>query len=100
MAFVRFPAAHVTWSGKLTVFASSTFVERGFCGHCGTPLSYRDVAGPYVSLTINTLDEPSAVTPDLSFSTASRPEWCLHLESLTPIDMDRSHQLSFVKHHP
>ena len=98
MAFVRFPTAQVTWSGPLAVFASSNAVERGFCRHCGTPLSYRDVAGPNISLTIYTLDDPASITPELSFSSASRPDWCLHLNTLAAIDMDRSDEPGFVNH--
>ena len=98
MAFVRFSMVQVTWSGPLAVFASSNLVERGFCGHCGTPLSYRDVTGPNISLTIYTLDDPSTVTPELSFSSASRPDWCVHLDTLTTIHMDRSDEPGFVNH--
>lgn len=98
MAFVRFPAAQVTWFGPLAVFASSNAVERGFCNHCGTPLSYRDVAGSNISLTIYSLDDPSAVKPEISFSSASRPDWCLHLDALVPMEMDRSGEAGFVSH--
>ncbi|MDE2240231.1 MAG: GFA family protein [Rhodospirillales bacterium] len=98
MAFVRFEAARVNWDGEPAVFASSNAVERGFCRECGTPLSYRDVAGPYISLTIHSLDDPSAVQPEISFSSAARPDWCLHLGNLTPLEMDRDEEPGFLSH--
>ncbi len=98
MAFVRFRAAQVAWSGPRAVFASSNAVERGFCSRCGTPLSYRDVAGPNISLTIYNLYDPSAVEPEIGFSSASRPDWCLHLNDLASMDMDRSGDVGFVSY--
>src|SRR5260370_335645 len=63
MAFVRFPANQVEWSTPPDVFASSNLVERGFCRNCGTPLSYRQIGGPHLILTINNLDAPAVAEP-------------------------------------
>jgi hypothetical protein len=41
-AFASFADAQVVFSGKVpAVYVSSPGVERGFCGHCGSPLFYR-----------------------------------------------------------
>lgn len=87
MAFVRFPAEQVHWSSPPATFASSSAVERGFCRDCGTPLSYRQVDGPNVSLTIGSLDDPGLVTPEMSFSVETRAAWCLHLGELPVVEM-------------
>jgi hypothetical protein len=76
MAFVRFPVTQVHWSKPIAVFASSALVERGFCADCGTPLSYRRIDGPNISLTINTLDDPEAVRPDVRYSPEREVLWC------------------------
>jgi len=45
-------------------YASSPGVRRGFCGHCGTPLTYRsDTRAAEVDLTLATLDQASAYAP-------------------------------------
>jgi len=44
----------------------------GFCSDCGTPLSYRQVNGPNISLTINSRDDPESVRPEFRFSRAAR----------------------------
>jgi hypothetical protein len=44
-------------------FASSNKVRRGFCGDCGTPLTY-EYGGP-VEVAIGTLDNPNLVPPTL-----------------------------------
>ncbi len=84
MAFVRFPAAQVHWSHPP---ASSDAVERGFCRDCRTPLSYRQVDGPNVSLTIHSLDDPDLVVSEMSFSVEMRTSWCLRLAELPSAEM-------------
>ncbi len=88
MAFVRFPASQVSWSAPPAVFASSNAVERGFCKNCGTPLSYRQVNGPNISLTIHSLDNPQAVQPEMSFSATNQASWCRSLVDLPNQEMD------------
>ncbi|MBW4021555.1 MAG: GFA family protein [Proteobacteria bacterium] len=82
MAFVRFRADRVSWSRPPAIFASSTIVERGFCAVCGTPLSYRQIAGEYVSLTLHSLDDPAALAPEMAFSPETQAPWCLTLGHL------------------
>ena len=82
MAFVRFPADKVQWSTPPAVFASSNFAERGFCAACGTPLTYRQSDGPNISVTLNSLDDPESVQPDMKFSATTEPSWCKTLADL------------------
>ena len=82
MAFVRFRADQVEWSGPPAIFASSNYVERGFCSACGTPLSYRKTAGPNISLTINSLDDPEAVAPEQAFCPEMEVSWCAAVPDL------------------
>jgi hypothetical protein len=92
MTFVRFPVDQVEWSTApdVDVFASSNRAERGFCPKCGTPLSYRQIGSPNVSLTLNSLDDPSAVQPEMAFSPGSASRWCLTLADLPPQEADIS----------
>jgi hypothetical protein len=96
MAFVRFPARHVQWSRPPAVFSSSNRVERGFCGNCGTPLFYRQVDGPNISLTINSLDDPESVRPELSFSADAQVSWCRVLADLPNREMDLTGSPGFI----
>jgi len=98
MAFVRFPVQQVHWAKPPAVFASSNVVERGFCRDCGTPLSYRQVNGPYVSLTINSLDNPEAVRPELRFSSETEVSWCGALADLPTKEMDMTDSPGFVNY--
>ena len=90
MAFVRFAADQVEWLTAPSVFASSNRAERGFCALCGTPLSYRHIGGPYISLTLHSLDDPGLVRPEIAFSAAAAPPWCLALADLPAAEMDFS----------
>jgi hypothetical protein len=88
MAFVRFPAHQVHWPKLPDTFASSNLVERGFCRDCGTPLSYRQVRGSNISLTINSLDDPEAVRPELRFFPQTEVSWCTSLSTVPTKEMD------------
>ena len=75
MAFARFPASRVHWNSPPAIFASSNYVERGFCRDCGTPLSYRNVTGANISVTIASLADPEAVRPEQVFSPEAAVSW-------------------------
>ncbi len=58
--------AEVTWTrGEPKRFASSNFVKRGFCGDCGTPLTYEAPDG--LSLASGAFDDPSRLPPTIQF---------------------------------
>jgi hypothetical protein len=67
MVFAGVPLANLVWTrGAPKVFTSSAIAERGFCGDCGTPLTYRVVGRDRVSVTIGSLDRPSDMPPKRS----------------------------------
>jgi hypothetical protein len=88
MAFVRFRAGQVAWTMPPETFASSNLVERGFCRACGTPLMYRVIGGEYLSVTLNSLDDPTAVAPEFVFTPEARPAWLGRLDALVREEMD------------
>lgn len=58
--------AAVSWTrGAPKRFASSNFVKRGFCGDCGTPLTYEAPDG--LSLAAGAFDDPSQLPPTIQF---------------------------------
>ena len=53
---------HLTWTrGTPSEFLSSDKAARGFCRDCGTPLYYRSLGGPHVSISIAAFDTPHAI---------------------------------------
>lgn len=63
-------------AGSPQEFASSPGVHRGFCGRCGTPLTYRNVQRPgEIDLTIGSLDEPSRAAPVDHIWMQDAPDW-------------------------
>jgi len=81
----------LTWlSGNPKYYRSSHFLERGFCGGCGTPLGARYVEGledwPFVDIVgilVGTLDHPEAVRPAFHFGVESQVPW-LRIEDGLP----------------
>jgi hypothetical protein len=65
LAWAIFPAASFAFTrGSPATFSSSPGVERGFCGRCGTSLTYASANHPEVAdVTAATLDNPDAFAP-------------------------------------
>ncbi len=58
--------ARLAWTrGAPRKYASSNFVSRGFCGDCGTPLTYEAPDG--VALAIGAFDHPEKIVPGVQF---------------------------------
>ena len=73
--FVNLPQDRVEWLGEPPQrYASSKFALRGFCGHCGTPLSFAYVDSPNTDISVGSLDDPSAITPVSHFAVENRVE--------------------------
>jgi hypothetical protein len=81
-------AAFTTWvgvktvnfevtSGQLTVCNTSPSVERGFCGKCGTSLTYvAEERWPgQVSVLAPTLDDPGIASPTIHVYVKDRLPW-------------------------
>jgi hypothetical protein len=61
--------------GVVSTFASSDIAERGFCGQCGTPLTYHRLGSDRVSVTLGSLDDPNAVEPATQLGAESSVRW-------------------------
>lgn len=44
--------------GNISYYKSSSELERGFCGHCGSTLIQRPLAGDWVAVPTGTFDRP------------------------------------------
>ncbi|MBX3606388.1 MAG: GFA family protein [Piscinibacter sp.] len=84
----------IAWQGMPKEYASSTFARRGFCGTCGTPLSFAYVGSERMDLAVGSLDEPGALRPVSHFAIESRVErW--HADDGLPGDrLDTSERLA------
>ena len=98
MAFVRFPVRNVAWTAAPETFKSSNVVERGFCRTCGTPLTYRHSGSAFISVTLNSLDHPEAVQPELCFATDQKARWLQSLDRLPTEVMELTTEPGFISH--
>lgn len=71
-AFWNVTKDSLTWQGERTTYMSSPFGRRGFCGACGTPLTFDYPDSPKIDLTVGALDNPGAVSLTSHFGTESR----------------------------
>ena len=71
----------LTWTrGTPAKFKSSNFVERGFCGKCGTPLSYEAPDG--IALAIGAFDHPQTLAPRVQFGVEGKLPYADSIPSL------------------
>ena len=68
--------------GTLALFNSSDLTERGFCAQCGTPLTFRYRDSQGISVSIGSLDDPSAFPPIDQHGVESRLPWANGLGDL------------------
>jgi len=85
LTFAGYTQDRITWTeGRRKIFESSPGVRRGFCGRCGTPITYEaDNYGDEVHITIGTLDAPEALTPTGHVWTEAQLPW-LHIADDLP----------------
>lgn len=85
---VRWLAMAPTW------YESSRIARRGFCGKCGTPLTFEFLDSRRMDLSIGSLDEPALVTPVSHYSVESRIEnW--HVDDGLPGErLDQNEKIS------
>ncbi len=70
--------------GAPAVYRSSAEVERGFRAACGTTMTYRNDGHPEeVDVSVASLDDPAAVTPQDHIFIASKVPW-IHLDDGLP----------------
>jgi hypothetical protein len=63
-------------AGKLTYFQSSPNGKRGFCGRCGTQLTFEDADfADEIDVTTCSLDRPEALPPEDHTFTLSKLSW-------------------------
>jgi hypothetical protein len=82
IAWAGFPSAKFELlTGQLSIYESSPGVRRGFCGRCGTTLTYQkdpNVLPGFaddVYIATRTLDDPSAYPPEEHVHYRERPAW-------------------------
>lgn len=71
------PKADLTWtSGAPRYYASSRIARRGFCGDCGTPLTFDYHESKRMDASVGSLDHPEELRPNGHFGKESRvPGW-------------------------
>jgi hypothetical protein len=83
MAVASVPQDQFAWTrGAPATWQSSAIAERGFCGACGTPLSFRYLSGARISVTTGSLDEPARARPTSQIGIESRVPWFDELAGL------------------
>jgi hypothetical protein len=70
----------IEWSGdERQIYHSSAGIQRGFCGKCGTPLTWEghveELGGDLIEVFVGTTDDPNALVPQFHIWVDERNEW-------------------------
>lgn len=77
--------ARLEWTrGERKTFRSSNIVQRGFCGDCGTPLTYEAPDG--IALAIGAFDNPAEIAPVIQWGVEARLPYVATLHTLPGMD--------------
>jgi hypothetical protein len=76
--------------GKPQLYRSTPYAERGFCGTCGTPLTFRYLRSEWIAISIGSLDHPAEVRPEIHRGIESQVPWLVIPDGLPrkPIEGD------------
>src|SRR5690606_7998369 len=70
-----------SWTrGAPKYFASSNAIRRGFCGECGTPLTYE--SDSYTEFAIGAFDNPEVAPPAIQVNQEHKLSYTAHLHEL------------------
>ena len=89
--FGSLPAAALSFTrGTPQLYRSTPFAERGFCGMCGTPLTFRYLRSDWIAVSIGSLDRPEKVRPQIHWGIESQIPWLIMHDGLPrkPIEGD------------
>jgi hypothetical protein len=71
-AWFNLPQTSLTWQGEPSHYRSSKFALRGFCGRCGTPLTFAYDDSRRIDVSVGSLDDPAVLRPASHFAVESR----------------------------
>ena len=83
-AYASFRTDQIFWTrGLRKTFQSSGGVNRGFCGDCGTPLTFEAVDGAeHMGLAIGALETPAVLEPGRQLEIGARLPWLADIGDL------------------
>jgi hypothetical protein len=94
--YVPAQIADVTWTrGARKRFQSSNKVWRGFCGDCGTPLTFESQPG-VIDLAIGVFDDPAPLKPDVQLGSPDRLPWVDELPALPSREQDEPRTAAYL----
>jgi hypothetical protein len=83
LAYAKFLKNQVEWTGNsFATYGSSADGERGFCGTCGSTLSFSRDGSEEISIASGSFDNPNVLDPSFHIFVDSKCEWLQIADSL------------------
>lgn len=68
--------------GNITEHESSPGIKRGFCGKCGSSLTFGGEGWNDIGVTIASLDDPNAISPETNVYLSEKLHWVAYNEDM------------------
>jgi len=79
--FVRVDSHRLTWTrGAPKYFVSSNVAKRGFCGDCGTPLTWEH--DDDIDITVAAFDQAAEIEPVVQMAVGAQYPWLWRLDAI------------------
>lgn len=70
-------------AGSLKLYTASADVTRGFCGDCGTPISFEATYLPgLIDITLGSFDDPEVIKPSMHYWHSRHLSWAEFADAL------------------
>lgn len=93
-AYINLRKDQVRWLSPPAYYASSKIAHRGFCGACGTPLTFEFLDGERMDLSAGSLDDPGAFKPTTHYAIETRVATWHHDDGLPGERLDSNERIN------
>ena len=91
------PKTSLRWlAEEPALFASSTVARRGFCRHCGSPISFAYNESEWICLSLGSFDEPELLPPSVEYGIESRLSYLHPRDNCEQKQTGNSHLVGMV----
>jgi hypothetical protein len=93
-AYINLRKDQVRWLSAPAYYQSSKIARRGFCGNCGTPLTFEFPDSERMDLSVGSLDDPGAFKPTTHFAVETRIAAWHHDDGLPGERLDANERIN------
>lgn len=92
--YINIKKSEIKWKNKPKYYSSSKFAKRGFCGTCGTPLTFEFNDSENLDISVGSLDTPNLIRPISHFAIEKKVKKWFKEDDLKKVKLKEHKKLS------